>query len=190
MPNNGLALSPRRLRRSSSSPPALLSLAFYNRLAAIVSRVRAVQRERMDVRQRLDSISSAEIKRFSALRETCIMESLSEQTARMCRRARLIRSTLLCLMGAIATVVVSALLNGLTIVLPGMVAAAATAFLIGMALLLAGVACAGMELLIALDPAELESEVVSELTGFGAERGSSHDMNHRKLQPAESRAGE
>src|ERR1700727_1911955 len=144
---------------------ALLSLAFYNRLAAIISRIRAVQRERMDVRQRLDDISPTEIEQYSALRETCIMESLAEQTARMRRRARLIRLTLLCLMGAIAAVVMSALLNGLTIFLPGVALAAAAAFLLGMALLLAGVVCAGMELLIALGPADLESDVVSELTG-------------------------
>jgi len=158
---------------------ALLSLAFYNRLAAIISRIRAVQRERMDVHQRLADISTAEIEHYSALRETCIMESLAEQTARMRRRARLIRLTLLCLMGAIAAVVLSALLNGLTVFLPVAAVAAAATFLLGMALLLAGVVCAGMELLIALGPTDLESDVVSELTGFGSERGPSYETNQR-----------
>jgi len=148
------------------SASALLSLAFYNRLAAIVSRLRAVQRERLEVHGRLGAMLPADVQRGSVLHQTCIMESLAEQTARIERRARLIRATLLNLMGAIAAMVASSLLNGLTILWPRWAVPAAALFICGMLLLLAAVACAAAELLMALDPVELEADVVSELIGF------------------------
>src|SRR5690348_4788291 len=80
---------------------ALLCLAFYNRLAAIITRLRAVQRERLEIQERLDSMTPADVDHCAGLRHTTILESLAEQTAEIQRRARLIRATLLCLLFAI-----------------------------------------------------------------------------------------
>ncbi len=60
------------------------------------------------------------------------------------------------------------MLNGLTVLWPAALVPAVIFFVIGMLFLLGGVACAAAELRDALDPAELEMDVVSELTGFGA----------------------
>src|SRR5579871_6176659 len=144
---------------------SLLCLAFYNRLAAIIARLRAVQRERLEVQDRLNSMSDGEIGRSQGLRHTTILESLAEQTAEITRRARLVRATLLCLLCAILVLVASSLLNGLTIVWPGGAYASALMFVTGMLLLFGGVACAIREMLAALDPAQLELTVVGELTG-------------------------
>ena len=160
------------------SASALLSLAFYNRLAAIVSRLRAVQRERLEVHARLNTMLPADVQRGSVMLQTCIMESLAEQTERIWRRARLIRATLLNLMGAIAAMVASSLLNGLTILWPRAAVGAAILFIGGMLLLMAAVACAAAELFIALDPVELEADVVSELIGFPT------DGKHEASMPA------
>src|ERR1700722_19294685 len=110
------------------SASSLLCLAFYNRLAAIVGRLRAVQRERLELQDKLERLSAAEIERYSGMRHTCILESLAEQTLRIHHRARLIRSTLLFLLATIATLVVSSLLNGLTVIWPGLMPAAAITF--------------------------------------------------------------
>jgi Protein of unknown function (DUF2721) len=147
------------------SATALLCLAFYNRLATIVARLRAVQRERMQEQEHLETMSLLETERCSALRRCCMLESLAEQTARIRRRAHLVRATLMCFLGAIACLVVSSLLNGLTTIWPDMMFGTALLFLLGMTLLLAGVFCAMGELLVALNPAELETDVISELTG-------------------------
>src|SRR5580700_6237520 len=64
----------------------LLCLAFYNRLAAIVSRLRAFQRERLMERDRLDKSPSP------LGRE--LLDQLELQTERVRRRAELIRLTL------------------------------------------------------------------------------------------------
>jgi hypothetical protein len=148
------------------SASSLLCLAFYNRLAAIVTRLRAVQRERLELHDRLDRISPSEIERSAGLRHTCILESLSEQTVRILRRAKLIRATLLFLLATIAVLVVSSLLSGLTVIWPTLMPAAAASFAAGMGLLLGAVWCAAAELVAALHPAELETEVVEELAGY------------------------
>lgn len=95
------------------SATALLCLAFYNRLAAIVGRLRAVQRERLAMTERIAALSPPEIEHADAFRHTCVLENLADQSARMLRRARLIRSTLLCFLGTIAVLILSSLLNGL-----------------------------------------------------------------------------
>ena len=161
---------------SASVPPvvvisatSLLCLAFYNRMAAIVARLRAVQRERLQVQERLDTLSASAIERGSALRESCILEGLADQSARIRKRARLVRATLMLLLSAIATLVVSSLLSGLTLFWHGMMYGAAVFFVLGMSLLLVAICCALGEIVIALDPAEIETDMVSELTGEASE---------------------
>jgi len=148
---------------------ALLCLAFYNRLAAIIARLRAVQRERLAIQEQLSSMSSNEAERFSGLRHTTILESLAEQTVSIQRRARLIRRTLLCLLCAILSLIVSSLLNGLTIVWPHSAYASAVMFIGGMLFLFFAIVCAIFEILSSLDPANLELMVVAELTGDATE---------------------
>lgn len=148
------------------SAAALLCLAFYNRLAAVILRLRAVQRERLELQERFERMTPADVENNSGLRYTCILESLSNQSIAIIRRARLIRSVLRCLLLCIACLVLCSLLNGLTVVWVSAVVGAVACFVAGMLLLLMGVACALLELRSALSPAELEIDVVSELTGF------------------------
>lgn len=167
------------------SATALLCLALYNRLAAIVSRLRAVQRERLSAQERLDSLSPADIEAGAALRQSCILEGLAEQSAHIRSRARLIRGTLTLLLSAIASLVFCSLLNGLTILWPQAMYGAAIFFVIGMLLLLGAIGFALAEILIALDPVEFEADMVSELTGdLPPENGSArgHARAHGPLQ--------
>ena len=167
------------------SASALLCLALYNRLAAIISRMRAVQRERLEVQERIESLSSREIDHGASVRLTCILESLAEQTAGIRRRGRLIRNSLLCLMVAIGSLVLCSLVNGLTIFVPIFAPVGAALFVLGLLMLLCGVIFAAVELHLALAPAEFETDLVSELTGTG-----SSDLAHAAARRRSDTDGE
>jgi hypothetical protein len=149
------------------SASALMCLALYNRLAAIISRMRAVQRERLEITEKIDNLTSAETAHGHGARLTCIAESLAEQTSRIRRRARLVRNSLLSLLVAIGLLVVCSLLNGMVTFTEDVAVVAAAVFVLGLLCMLLGVAFAAIELTSALAPAEFETDVVSELTGTG-----------------------
>lgn len=144
---------------------ALMTLAFYNRLASIVSRLRGFQRERLNEQEQLHRIEGAEPRDEYALRRRRrVLQNLADQTRRTLRRAKLIRLTLLCLLGTIGLLIISSIFNGLSIVWPEADVGAAILFLCGLALLLFGIICAIAELLSVLEVVESEARVVTELT--------------------------
>src|SRR5690349_21770753 len=131
------------------SASALLCLALYNRLAAIISRMRAVQRERLTVQERIEGLSAKEMETGAAVRLTVILESLADQTGGIRRRGRVIRNSLLCLLSAIGSLVVCSLMMGLTIFMPAFSVVAAGLFVLGLLMLLTGVIFAAVELHLA-----------------------------------------
>src|SRR5947208_9172762 len=76
------------------SASGLLCLALYNRLAAVVSRLRGFQRERL---QQHDLLGRAKLEKASEaiLQHERLIDLLDEQTADVSKRARLLRRTLL-----------------------------------------------------------------------------------------------
>jgi hypothetical protein len=142
----------------------LMSLAFYNRLAAIIARVRGFQRERLHAQEEIHRLARENPSDVDALEwRRRFLENLAHQTARTVRRARMIRMTLLCLLGTIGMLVLSSLFNGLTVLWPRAQFGAALLYLAGMVLLLVGICFAIAELLAALDVVESETELVAEL---------------------------
>jgi len=150
------------------SASGLLCLAFYNRLAAIVSTLRAVQRERL---QKLAVFRAASIRGDSAVMESHgrLLNNLGQQTARIIKRAHLIRLTLLCLLAAISFLIITSLLNGVALVWAPAAVAAALTFALGMISLLTGIIAAMRELSAALDVVKLESDLVSDLIDYDVE---------------------
>ncbi len=147
------------------SASSLLCLAFYNRLAAIVSRLRSVQRERLqELLAYHSAINRGDLDATS--HHTRLLKNLGDQTARIISRAHLIRFTLLCLLNAVLLLVLSSLLNGAALFWEPIAVCAAIAFAGGMISLLVGVIAAMRELRSALDVVELETELVSELTDY------------------------
>ena len=151
----------------------LLCLAFYNRLAAVVSRLRAFHRERLHEQDQLDRFGAAATSDPSAAeaaaRHARLLDVLEEQTAHVTARARLIRSTLLCLLSTIGCLTVCSMMTGLSMLMPGAAGLAVGTFLAGMVLMLLAVVLAMTELRRALDPVELESRFVDSL--LADERG-------------------
>src|SRR5436305_2111199 len=91
----------------------LLCLAFYNRLATIVSRLRAFQREGLLEQEKISDVTpdddvEAELRRR-------LLELLESQTLRVTRRAKLIRLTLLFLLLAISLLIGCCMMLGLSV---------------------------------------------------------------------------
>src|SRR3954447_10075072 len=81
----------------------LLCLAFYNRLAAVVTRLRSFHRERLHEQEALArQTASATPDELAMLRHRELIGMLEVQTRHVTRRAHLIRSTLGCLLLTIA----------------------------------------------------------------------------------------
>src|SRR5271170_4804772 len=112
----------------------LLCLAFYNRLAAIVSRLRAFQRERLAERTR-QSESPSQLGRQ-------LLEQLELQTAHVKNRAKLIRLTLLFLLLTIGLLIGCSLMLGVTVILPRAIYLAIPLFIIGLCCMLCGMIAA------------------------------------------------
>jgi hypothetical protein len=138
----------------------LLCLAFYNRLAAIVSRLRGFQRERLR-EQELIQRDGADAEEIEVHRK--VLGLLETQTARVTRRAKLIRLTLQFLLLAIGLLVVCGMLLGLSVLWPAAMIASVILFMIGKLSILGAVVSAMLELHASLEPAELESQFVSDL---------------------------
>ena len=139
----------------------LLCLAFYNRLAAIVSRLRAFQRERLHEQEKLQDTTSGEAMAAEVQRQ--LLALLETQTLRVTRRAKLIRLTLFFLLLAISLLIACCLMLGLSVVAAVAMYIAVPMFMLGLVSMLTAMICAMLELRGALQPAELESRFVSAI---------------------------
>ncbi len=143
----------------------LLCLAFYNRLATLISRLRGLHREHMDEQQQYARcLFSGELDRVLMIRHHRVLEMLQVQTERLSRRLRLVRGTLLCLLATVACQIACSVATGISVLwLPAMYVAAGF-FLLAAPLFLAGIVYAMLDMKSALEPVELEREFVSRLS--------------------------
>jgi hypothetical protein len=142
----------------------LLCLAFYNRLAAVVSRLRAFQRERLNEQESLArERATGGGDQIAIVRHQEMLGALQIQTERVTRRAKLIQQTLLCLLMTIACLAICSLVVGLSTIWAPAMYIAVPLFAIGLLLLFVGVVIAAVELKQALDPVELESQFVTDI---------------------------
>jgi hypothetical protein len=139
----------------------LLCLAFYNRLAAVVTRVRAFHRERLHEQEALDrQMASSTPDELALVRHREFLGMLEVQMRHVIRRAHWIRRTLGCLLLTIACLAACSLCVGLSTLLPALIYPAVILFILGLLLLILGVIFAMIEMKYALDPVELESRFV------------------------------
>jgi hypothetical protein len=156
----------------------LLCLAIYSRLASIVSRLRAFQRERLaEQEEYARRLFAGETDRVMLVRHHRVLAMLEEQTRGVIRRARLIRRTLICLLGTIACLTLCSLATGMTLRWMAAVYAAAILFFAGMGLLLIGILHALLEIKDSLHPVELESEFVTRLSLDFEQLGHASESN-------------
>lgn len=146
---------------------SLLGLAFYNRMASIVSRLRSLQRECIEHQEKLHAHhSAADPDEFLSRRTEQLIEMQRLQTHGVLRRARLLQRALICLLSGIAMFVICCLTLELYAIEGaaqsiGIVSAAL--FLIGSLLVFSGVCFAIGEMRLALDPIIQESTLVEQM---------------------------
>jgi hypothetical protein len=142
----------------------LLCLAFYNRLTAVITRLRSFQRERLRSQEELGRMrSSSEPDPVRMMMHQELLEELQVQTTHVIHRARLLRRALSCLLLTIACLSLCSLAVGLSVLWPSLMFIAVLFFVLGLLLLVAGVAYAIAEIRRALAPVELESRFVTEI---------------------------
>lgn len=132
---------------------ALLVLAFQNRLSGIVSRLRALQRERLSEYRAVMHQKGAEQ----------YLHVLEAQTAEILKRAGYLRTCLCCLMGSIFAFALCSLAIGLSMTIGLLELFVVILFVLGMLLLLYGLFFAFRELRISLSPIEMESAFIQKL---------------------------
>ena len=142
----------------------LLCLAFYNRLTAVVTRLRGFQRERLKEQAELGlTRSSSQPDPVRLMMHQEILEALQVQTTHCMGRARILRRTLSCLLLTIAFLSLCSLSIGLSVLWRSLMVVAVVCFIMGLMLLVVGVVFAIVEMYRALDPIELESRFVTEI---------------------------
>jgi len=142
----------------------LLCLAFYNRLAAVVTRLRSFHRERLHEHEAMAKEAASPRPDEQALfRHRELIGMLETQTHHVTRRARLIRHTLGSLLMTIGCLALCSLCVGLSTVWPAMIYLAVPLFVIGLLMLVVAVGLAMWELKLALDPVNLESRFVRDM---------------------------
>ena len=142
----------------------LLCLAFYNRLAAVVTRLRSFHRERLHEHELLAKQSASPNPDERAIvRHRELIGMLETQTHHVTRRARLIRHTLGSLLMTIACLALCSLCLGLSTVWSGMIYLAVPLFVIGLLMVVVATLLAMWELKLALDPVNLESRFVRDM---------------------------
>lgn len=131
----------------------LLSLAFYGRLAAVVSRLRGFQREML--------VEQEKLARTRDVGEARLLELLSVQTQQVTRRARLIRLALIYFLLAVALLIICSLTLVASRFVHQLELVAAGFFVLGLLSMLCGIIAAMLELRGALQPVELETRFIS-----------------------------
>lgn len=143
----------------------LLCLAFYNRLAYIVARLRSFHRELLTEQEEYTKdLAAGPADEIIMHRHREVIQMLEAQTDWVYRRAQLIRGNLLCLLSTIACLTVCSLSMGLASLYRQALYVSLVTFVAGTLLLLGGVVLAIIEMSFALKPLELESRFVSKMS--------------------------
>ena len=146
---------------------SLLALAFYNRLAALVSRLRTLQRECLDYQEKLYGHRHAKEPDKILVRRTEQLIALERsQTGGVLRRASLLQRTLLCMLGGIGIFILCSVTLEISAIsgFPELLSIAAAAFfLLATMLIFTGICFAVAEMMRALDPITQESVFVEDL---------------------------
>ncbi|MBI1337822.1 MAG: DUF2721 domain-containing protein [Phycisphaera sp.] len=141
----------------------LLSLALYNRLAVVVSRMRSFHHEQLTTHRQLGNGSDrgTSNKDQAILRER--LQTLELQVKRLMDRARLLRASVMCLLGTVAMMLLCSLAIGMSLVHNQTITAALALFVVGVLTMLVGVVLAMIELSRSLEPVDLEQDSLERL---------------------------
>ena len=138
------------------SAGGLLCLALYNRLAMIVTRMRLFLKEEFDARTHLSAMDELEHDSVRGRRLEHRVEVLGEQSVRILGRAKLIRGSLMLLLGMVLCMLLCSLALGGSLLWVDAAYVALVSFTVGVMLTMAAMVLAMIELTRALDPVVAE----------------------------------
>lgn len=139
----------------------LLCLAFYNRLAAIMTRLRTLQHERFHEYKEL--FQNEEKSRLTKHETKLYLHFLEVQTAEVLKKATAIRFCIICLLAAIASLILCSLAIGFNVILGFFEWPILFFFVLGLVFILCGLFYAFAEVRIALKPLQMESAFLEKL---------------------------
>jgi hypothetical protein len=134
----------------------LICLALYNRLAAVVGRLRVFSRENFDAQTRLDGLTSNQQDGALARRLRARLTTLNGQYSGVLRRGRLLRKALILLQTAVLAMLICTMALGLSLVWPGVEGWSLVPFFAGVLATAGGIVLSIRELGVALDPVRAE----------------------------------
>lgn len=142
----------------------LLCLGFYNRLTAILARMRALARETLEDQEALiPRKQMGDTQKFEARRARRTAAARQIQADQLLRRAHLMRRAIFSLLAAVASLVLTSLCIGAGVFAPAALYAAAALFAAGLLCIFHGVVTAIFELGIALQSVTEEHQLVGTL---------------------------
>jgi len=141
----------------------LLCLTFYNRLAFIVTRLRALQRERLGEYKDLFRLEQSHKSKLARQEAEHFLSFLEHQTVDVLKRALYLRNCLFCLILSIFSLVITSHAIGLSLIYPSIEVAVLFFFVLGLFLMLSGLYFALREIILALRPIQMESDFVQHL---------------------------
>jgi hypothetical protein len=152
----------------------LVTLAIYNRLGAILARIRAFHQQKIDL---LNSFREHEV-----VEQQMLLDMLDSQIARVTVKAKAIQKGLYCLLAAIAALLVCSLFAGASVLHEWVGIVALGMGVLGLSLFLVGLGWAMWELKLSLSPLEEETAYLKTLTALHLAKSQSGN----RLKVAES----
>lgn len=135
---------------------ALVTLALYNRLGAILARIRAFHQQKIEL---LENLHEHEVDE-----QQMLLGMLDLQIVEVTVKARVIQKSLFCLLAAIAAFLLCCLCAGATVLHESVGMVALGMGCLGLSLFLVGLGWAMRELTLSLTPLEEESAYLQVLT--------------------------
>jgi len=127
----------------------LLTLALYNRLGAILARIRAFHLQKMQLLENLHELEVFE--------QQMLLDMLDSQIQKVTDKARVIQKALYCLLAAITAFLLCSLFAGATVLHSSAGMVALGMGVLGVSLFVAGLGWAMRELTLSLTPLEEEN---------------------------------
>lgn len=150
----------------------LLCMAFYNRLAVVVTRLRSLQRERIAEYKHLFELEEGKKGEYVKKETEHFLHFLEDQTVDVLKRARYLRNCIFYLILSIFSLILTSLSIGLSLFFSYLDYVVLCFFVLGLAFLIVALCFAILEIKIALNPIKMESGFVQRLIKTQLERVS------------------
>lgn len=143
----------------------LITLALYNRLSAILTRIRAFHQQKIELLENLDQREGGD--------QGMLLEMIDSQITKVTVKAKAIQKGLYCLLSAVLAFLICSLLGAAAVLHESVGVIALGMHVLGLSLFLVGIGWAIRELTLSLTPLEEESAYLEILTAQHVSRSQS-----------------